>query len=121
MMADIGDIVKLNGFNWVVANPVPSPSNAPWVRLLRNLSDDLTTSFVTGAASLEVIETPAYAIGQQVRVGGLPGEIVAMNADEATIALDLYHEPLKGGGHYLHHGRSTVPFWKLTLENKLNV
>lgn len=119
-MATIGDIVNLNSHKWVVANFVPSPGE-PWVRLVRNLPNGLATSFVTGAVSLEVVETPAYAIGQRVHVGGMAGEIVAMNTDEATVALDPYHDPIPGGGFTLHSGRSCIPFWKLTLENKINV
>jgi len=117
-MATVGDIVSFRGHKWVVAELVPSPGEQ-LVRITRNIPNGFGESFVTGAASLEVVETPAYAIGQRVRVGGMPGEIVAMNADEATVALDPYHEPINGGGHYLHRGRSTVPFWKLSLENKL--
>jgi hypothetical protein len=117
-MAEIGDIVNLNGHKWVVASNVPSPGE-PWVRLVRKIADNRTTSFVTGAASLEVVETPAYAIGQRVHVGGMAGEIIAMNTDEATVALDPYHDPIPGGGFTLHRGRTCTPFWKLTLENLL--
>lgn len=117
-MAAIGDIVRFRDLKWVVSRFEPSPGEQ-LVRITRNLAGGRTTAFVTGAASLEVVETPAYAIGQRVRVGGLPGEIVALSSGEATVELDPYHEPFKGGGHYLHRGRSCIPFWKLTLENLL--
>ena len=95
MMANIGAIVKLDGFNWVVANPVPSPSGAPWVRLLRNTDNGYWTPHVTGLAGLEVVETPAYSIGQKVRVGRLPGAIIAMNEDESVVAYEPFREPLR--------------------------
>ena len=117
-MAAIGDIVQTRAVKWVVANYEPSPGEQ-LVRVVRNLANGRTTSFVSGAAGLEVVETPTWTVGQRVSVGGLAGTIAEMNAEEATVTLDPYHEPIKGGGHYLHRGRSTIPFWKLTLENKL--
>jgi hypothetical protein len=119
MIAQTGDIVRLNGRNWVVGSPYPSPNGTPWAHLTRPMTNGRPTGHVRALAGLQVVERPVYPIGLRVKVDGKVGTITEVAAGEATVQLDPYRQPLKGGGTILHAGKCTAPLWRITLENAL--
>jgi hypothetical protein len=82
MSAAIGQIVYWQGEQWVVAGHSGSPRPVPYARLLRPGRDGNWRGETAYADSLAVLSTPTFAIGDRVRVDGLPGEIVAAAPQE---------------------------------------
>ena len=123
MTPSIGDIVTIrsrqDATRWVAAPAGShSPTGEPYVRLIQpGLHQNI--AFTTYLANCDFVRRPEYSEGQRVKVGAHDGTILSLTDAEATIHLDAYSRPLRGGGNLaMPDGRTTVPLWALTLENQ---
>jgi len=94
----IGDIVELNGFKWVVARQdrTSIPGGA-WTLLRDEAGLRIALSTHGG---FELVKSPAFTIGREVRHEGRPAVIQADLGDRVRLSYDreLVTRPYKGAG-----------------------
>ena len=101
-MTAVGDIVAVPGRQgvWTVMAREPSPDARPRWRLRQARGDHFPTGLVVGEAAMTHVASPTFEPGQQVRLVGETGTVVADEGDKVRVAFTRRREVARNRKFY---------------------
>ncbi len=120
-MAELGDIVLVgSGLKYSVLEWMSShPNGGRNARLIRKNRDGSTSAFVKDSQYLHVVETPAFEVGEEVKLGGRKGGYLGTENGVSRVLIAERRKELRGGGFIVIDAHvERIPLAILVIENR---
>lgn len=120
-MAELGDIVMLgSGMRYTVLEWVTNhPQGGCYARLIRQNRDGSVSSFEKDREWLNVVESPAFELGEKVTVNGMKGGYLSTENGISRVLVAEQRKELRGGDFIVIDAHvERLPKARLVIENR---